>query len=439
MDDKTSVIRQRFEEALAFFKSGKVNTAQAICKEILHAERNEPHTLQLLGLIAIGENQYHDAIIHLKQALLMLPDNAICHHNLASAYNLTGEYSKAEQHYLKAIAISPKYVEAFFNYAFVADLSQHKEFIKIVLDLLALPDLSNHNVALLHFAAGKYHHTFNEYDLAFEHFQTANKLEMTHFNIEQFNALVKATLEVFDKRLLTPFKTAGNESSQPLFIVGMPTSGSILLDNILCRHPNMNSVKNNSDFLILANELSRIRPGNQLYPHCVNFLSPTTINNLAKVYLNHIQKYSIKTYTINHFTLNVLYLGLIKLLFPNARIIHMQRHPLDACLSCYFTLLQNHCEFCFSLDALAAFYQGYVELMQHWKTLFYNDILTLNFEDLATNPEDCTQTVLNFLQLDEPLSPIDREMVNQSYKYSIGFSQHYTQHVHLLIDALKPY
>lgn len=439
MDDITTAIKQRFEQALTLFKEGKSNTARAICKEILQVRQNEPHTLQLLGLIAIAESQHKEAISFLKASLTELPNDPVCHHNLASAYSMAGLFAEAEKHYQKAFELNPQYAEAYFNFAFCADLNKYPDFILKVTALLKDTTLTKRNRTLLHYAAGKYYHGCRNFTEAFAHFDKANELQIHNFSSEKYNHLVSATEQSFTQDLFLKFKSAGDLENQPIFIVGLPTAGCALVDNLLCYHPEIASTKANTDFMVLSKELSLAQPGHQFYPECLVHLTPEQIKNLAKVYIEHLQKNSHKRYIINSFPLNFIYIGLIKLLFPKALFIHIDRHPEDASLACYFTLLQNHCEFSHSLEHLADFHKGYATLLQHWKTLFSKDILSLNYEELLANPESNMKKILNFLQLPWDPNCINATLLEKDSNYPPGFSSQYLPHIAILHSKLMPF
>jgi tetratricopeptide (TPR) repeat protein len=260
MDKKQENIKKRFMQALALYKQGKINAAQIICDEILHDHPNEGHTLQLLGLIAITNRQFSEAVFHLKKSLTTLENNAICHHNLASAYNLTGEKEKAVKHYLRAIEIKPEYVEAYFNLIYIFDLKSNKNIIDPIKKLIHQTDLSNNDISLLHFAAGKYYHTIKNYSEAFQHIEQANHRQPSTFQPLKHHQIVDNIIQTFNKKLFEQCKSAGNDSDMPLFVIGMPTSGSNLLGKMLTSHPDIGTIGNNTDFYILAKELDQLRP-----------------------------------------------------------------------------------------------------------------------------------------------------------------------------------
>jgi hypothetical protein len=237
-----------------------------------------------------------------------------------------------------------------------------------------------------------------------------------------------------------------------VFIVGMPRSGTSLVEQILASHPNVHGAGELSDIIKLAYEYIPFTLGlKEPYPHCVGSLTQNQIDQCAQKYLARIEQFSSDAVRItDKMPQNFLYLGLIGQLFPRARIIHCSRHPLDTALSIYFQQFIEAHTYSFDLENIGHYYNEYRRLMQHWKNILDIPILDISYQNLVEDFEGTCRRMVGFLDLewDERCLQFHRserkiatasfdQVRSPIYSSSLGRWKHYERHLGPLIRVLK--
>ncbi|HEY8751485.1 MAG TPA: sulfotransferase [Tepidisphaeraceae bacterium] len=258
----------------------------------------------------------------------------------------------------------------------------------------------------LHFVATDLLDRMGRYAEAFEHADRANALSRSAWDPLRHARDVDQLINYFTAQRMRTLARATYLSEQPVFIVGMPRSGTSLVEQIIASHPEAYGA-GELDFV------QRIRLGairmagatEEAFPQCLDRLSVDQLNGLAQVYLGPLKAMASQAVRItDKMPLNFMHLGLIAMLFPQARIIHCSRHPMDTCLSCYMTHFTAGHPFTTDLHHLAAFYQAYRRLMNHWREALPLPIMDLSYEKLVTDPTRQVAQVMEFVGL--PWNPM---------------------------------
>lgn len=188
----------------------------------------------------------------------------------------------------------------------------------------------------------------------------------------------------------------------PVYIVGMPRTGTTLLEQILSVHPSFHGA---GELLLINRLIARLEtPGGaeSAYPECVVSLGADAVDSLAADYLVELGRTDPEGSAIrigDKMPYNFFHLGLVRLLFPRARIIHCLRDPLDACVSAYFNYFPRGLDFTYAFDDLLAFFRIYRQMMAHWKQVAGIDFLDVHYEDIVAEPESTVRGVLDQLGL----------------------------------------
>lgn len=265
---------------------------------------------------------------------------------------------------------------------------------------LARADLPTANRRHILFALAKALDAVGRYDEAFEQASRANQLYESDYDPAAFPRQVDELVRHMNGPALKAAPHAKPPADLPIFIVGMPRSGTSLVEQILASHPQVYG----------AGELEQLNQTVQLlslsantqagYAACISDLTPQTVENLAGSYLDHIKALSGGALKItDKMPHNFLHLGLIDLLFPGAPIIHCSRNPLDTCLSIYFQHFNANHGYATDLRQIATHYRDYQRLMDHWKTALENPLLDVRYETLVENPEATIRELLDFCGL----------------------------------------
>ena len=259
-------------------------------------------------------------------------------------------------------------------------------------------DIKTDDLLSLHMLLGKLYDSLAEYKAAFVHFQQANNLKYNDYNIQTYKNYISNTIDFFSKEKYKSLASSENDSSEIIFILGMPRSGTSLIEQIVSSH---SSVHGGGELQHLVNVARLIdQPGGQ-YPQKLESLSNVDMEEYADNFLEVMRGLSSgKQKITDKLPHNFEYIGLIHKLLPNAKIINCLRNPLDTCLSCYFQHFGGHHPYAYNLSHLAQYYQQYSRLMDHWQNELEIPVLNVQYEKLVQNTQDEVQTLLGFLELE---------------------------------------
>jgi hypothetical protein len=240
----------------------------------------------------------------------------------------------------------------------------------------------------LRYALGKYFDDLGRHDDAFRHFRLANELTKRYgavYDGEKLTRLIDRLIATFDAGFMsTPPRASASLSERPVFVLGMPRSGTSLAEQILASHPAVFG----------AGEIS-------FWDDAFGAYDPQALSAIADEYLARTaQAPAGALRVVDKMPANFLYAGLIHAVFPRARIIHLRRHPIDTCLSIYFQNFLNAAAFCNDLEYLAHYYREYVRITDHWRAVLpATAFLEVSYEDLVADQERWTGRMLEFIEL----------------------------------------
>lgn len=303
----------------------------------------------------------------------------------------------------------------------------------------------------LHFALAGLLDRAGDYDAAFAHYRTANSLSPHRFDPDGLRRKTEEIIRFFSEESLPAAHAAPQGSPVPLFIVGMPRSGTSLVEQILASHPDVRGAGELENLEDLERRAPQILGRTGSYPGCLSGVTAEAMATLARPYLDAIGSLSQGArYVTDKLPGNYERLGLIEKLFPDARIIHLVRDPRDTCLSCYFQNFGKNLTYSSDLQALGEVYRIYERLMDHWRSTLSIGILDIRYEALVTSPEPEVRRLLEFCELPwEPrclefhksqryINTASYDQVRQPlYRSSIGRWSRYEAHLGELIEALS--
>jgi tetratricopeptide (TPR) repeat protein len=375
----------RYDEAVASHRA-----ALAIKPDYAEAHNDLGIGLRLLGRTAEAEESC-------QRSLELNPNAPITLVTLAEAQADKGEFAAAEQLFQRALTLQPDLVQAFTGIAYVrkftADDTAWREAAE---RLLQQPPLEHQDATLLHYALGKYFDDLQHYDEAFQQYQHANEIKKQHFERykpEETAATIDAFIQIYSRGWIEQARPDGTASTRPVFIVGMPRSGTSLAEQILASHPQVFGAGELMFWSNAANaSLARARRGEAVEARQGLY---------ARDYLQLLGRLSADAQrVIDKMPGNFMHLGLLHAALPEARIIHMRRDPIDTCLSIYFQNFSGVIAYANDLHDLAHYYQQYRRIMQHWESVLPADhILDVSYEALVADPERSTRRMLEFIGL----------------------------------------
>ncbi len=312
-----------------------------------------------------------------------------------------GRFEEAIEYYHRILKLEPN------NEAAINGIVKSTKFKMIDNDLLTKAQriLRDNSVpkqakAQIYFSLGKMYDDCKEYDNAWSNYRLANEIQSSLYPYNQ-SALVQQIAqfkEIYNAKFFTDNNWQGNESVAPIFIVGMPRSGTTLLEQVL-EHSGMVCAGGESLALNKAinKQFYKIR-----YPDELGKADSEIFMRLAKDYENYYINCHLSgdMRSIDKLPGNFLHLGLLKKMFPKMKVINLSRNKLDCCLSVYFQMFADHMTFTTDTKNISSFYDTYLETMDYWKTLFPENIFDLSYEDLVSDFETNTKALFEFLELD---------------------------------------
>jgi len=340
-----------YQQALAF----KSNYAEA--------HYNLGNALKELGL-------QEDAVASYERALTIKPDYAKANNNLGIAMQELGRREDAIAHYEQALAIKPDYAEAQFHLTMI---KPSQEQISIIEKRLTSQIVSEKDAILYNYSLGKLFDNAKSFTKAFEHYLRANTLKRKSvtYDSQNHSIHVDRLIEVHSKRYFQEKTACGSDSELPVFIVGMPRSGTSLVEQIVSSHPQVYGAGELKSIGQIERKITKKFEALKTYPKSMSLCNASIASKYSAKYLKQIGVYSQDATRITDKTPNnFLRIGLIKTLFPNARIIHCQRNALDTCMSIFFNNFAVGNDYSFDLTELGKYYLDYERLMAHWNKLF---------------------------------------------------------------------
>lgn len=275
-------------------------------------------------------------------------------------------------------------------------------FAALLEEAKKLETLSDNRRLSLHFALGKGYDDLKEYDKAFPHYLAGCKLKRARFDYDpaatakQFTELA----EIFSKENINRLRGSGDASALPIFVLGMPRSGTTLTEQIIASHPDVYGAGELPDLLHVAHR--KTDPAVNTFPENLRYLDHATLKAWGEEYVAGLkQRAPMAKHITDKMPANFLAVPLIHLMLPNAKIIHVNRNPVDTCLSCFTRLFHRKQEFTYDLAELGRYYADYARLIQQWsEVLPAGAFLDIQYEDIVADQEAQARRLLDYCGLE---------------------------------------
>ncbi|PBC03096.1 sulfotransferase [Mesorhizobium sp. WSM3860] len=447
-------------------------------------EPRNPYYHLSLGETYLKLSEFTPAIRHIQQALALKPDlvEALC--ALGDAYNSFDKGELALPLFEKALEIDRDHplaliglpsaltglgrmdeaavhlkesierrisVPTAYN-ALVHTRKFTEEPPELAAILKELRDMGHESegAAALHHAAGKVLNDLRRYKEAMDHFKQGNQARDQKFDLENYRRWVDATIETFTPELVASLAAHGNPSEVPVFIVGMPRSGTTLTEQICASHPEVHGAGELSKLRRIANGLGLKDGSDANIAKSVATITPELTKTLASehlVYLRERAPHALRI--VDKMPHNFELIGLIGILFPNARIIHCRRDAIDNCISCFVLQFSEAHNYSADLETLGLYYREYDRLIRHWSKVLPGRIFENQYETLIEDQEEQSRRLIDYLGLpwddaclrffdrDGSVNTFSRWQVRQPiYKSSVKRWKNYESEIRPLIEAL---
>ncbi len=437
--------------ALAYTDSGDEKKAIKSYRKALEINPSHGNAWNNLGSLLEKTGHHKSAKSAYEKAIQLNPKNSEAQNNLGAIFLLEGNLKEAKQAFEHSLKSQPKFITAHFNLSalktYTADDPQLRDLLNLEKHIKAV---ETHEQVQFYFALGKALEDTKKYKESFDAYCKGNELQYQLNPVDENSAdkFVDNIISTYSQDFFAERKSWAVSSKQkknPIFIIGMPRSGTSLLEQIIATHPRIFGAGELSTLPNISNEILQGYGSAELAPKSAYDL-------IGNRYLNEIWKLSPQSdFVSDKMPANFMQLGLIYLSMPNARIIHSIRDPMDSCFSCFARHFQKGMEFTYSLDSLARYYKRYTKLMNHWKKVLPESfILDVRYEELVKNTEQQSRKILEFIGVEWDPNCLEfhkSERVTKTasmaqvkkpiYKTSIARWSHFSKELNSLSNQLK--
>lgn len=387
--------------AVALKASGQYAAAEPEYREALRLDPRNAGFHKNLGVVLQAMERTREAADTFENAHRLHPNDQGILFNLATSCAQLGELERARRHYESLLELNPDHASALstLNEMSTGTTDDDVRRFQAIFDSSDMPPEERMHAG---FSLGKIYDRQGEYDRAFTHYAEANRLSRDPDEPSQEDRIraFESIRTTFTRELFERAAVRGSESDVPVFIVGMPRSGTSLVEQILSSHPDVHGAGELMHIRDLAGTLSSKDEQSGTFRWKLGELEHDRAAALAEDYLAKLRITGAEAvHVTDKAPLNFLFLGLIALLLPNARVIHIHRHPLDVCLSNFFNNLPE-IRFSFNLEHMGTYYAQYVELMDHWREVLPSRMLEVRYEELVEHQERVSRELIEFCGLD---------------------------------------
>ncbi len=428
------------------------------CREALdQAMRLEPtlaYPHMLLGNMLSKAGDYEAAAEAFGAALDLQPNHGGSLAGLGHVLKTIGRQEEAIDRYRAAIRKFPAFGEAWWSLANLKTFRFSDEEIAVMERHVDDDSLIDETRVNINYALGKAYEDRGDYSDAFMRYETGATIRRPHESYDpvQTEYLHDQIIETITPELLEQHAQSGDPDPAPIFIVGLPRSGSTLIEQILASHSQVDGTHELPELPRLVGSISRQRLGGKNYPLGLPDMLPEQYLELGRRYLESSLRYrGDRPFFTDKMPNNFASVGLIQLIMPNAKIINARRHPLDSCMGTFKQLFYKGQSFSYDLLELGEYYLQYDRLMKYWHELLPGKVLDVQYENMVAFQEDETRRLishcgleweddcLSFYKTDRAVNTASSEQVRQPiYSKSVNSWRRFEKELQPLIDILEP-
>lgn len=432
----------------------KLDEAVESAKQVirLSPENAESHVLYASAIGMAGDHER--AIESYRKALELAPDRANALSGMAHHQKTIGLQQEAIDSYRRAIEVRPEHAEAYWSLANLKTFRFRDDEVAAMEALLEYDELADSAKAQLHNALGLEHEARENYETAFAHFERCNayrRAEESYDPVET-ESTNDRIIDMFDRQFFERNAGSADFDVTPILIVGLPRSGSTLIEQILASHSRIEGTHELGDLSRAVQHLRRKTDRRARYPEALASLTVDGWREIGAEYLERTKIHrSGMPFFIDKNPNNFIHVGVLKLALPNAKIIDARRHPMDSCFGSFKQLFASGQPFTYDLTELGLYYLQYRRLMQHWHEVLPGYVLDVEYENVVADLEGQVRRLLDFVGLpfeeaclrfhetERAVKTASSEQVRRPiYSTSVNLWRNYEPHLSELIHILKP-
>ena len=425
-----------------FSVTGQLDKAKKSFKNILNMEPKNGLIWAEYGTVLTKLANYDEGRDAYLKALEFKPDSPRVHLSLGHVYKTMGEIDNSIDSYKNTILQNNLSGEAYWSLANLKTYSFSENEIKDMEDTLK-GDMSDIERSQMHFALGKAYEVKKDFDKSFKNYYEGNKVKkgLIKYSSDDTTDNTKRILNFFNKENIQKLAKSSTGDRDPIFVLGMPRSGSTLVDQIISSHSKVDGTQELPNIIKIAAELNTNNQKN--YPEVLKELDESKLSNLGKDYISETAwARDSAPFFIDKMPNNFIHIGLIKTILPNAKIIDTRRDPMDTCFSCFKQFFARGQLFTYSLEDLGNYYTDYIRAMNHWHNVYGKDIYTVHYDNVINETEETIRELIDYCELpfekeclefynsSRPVKTPSAEQVRQPiYKSGLNYWKNYEKHL----------
>lgn len=382
-------------------KRQKFQAALSQAQQLLSVHPTNPQVKSLCAIEHMQTGDFATALDLLDEVLVQVPDDARTLVTKGHALKTAGRADQAVEVYRQATTAQPEHGESYYSLANLKVYRFDDAEVETMRSMESNPNLGFMDRVYLNFALAKAFEDRSEYATAFTYYAQGNALKkaQSRYNAERMHEELEQIKGICDRQMFADRDGFGADAPDPIFILGLPRSGSTLLEQILSSHSQVDGTLELPNILSLSQRLRR-RSGSQGYPEVLLDLTAEECLEFGTAYIEDTRIHRAGApFFIDKMPNNFRHIGLIKLILPNAKIIDARREPMACCFSGFKQLFAEGQEFSYDLKDLGLYYRDYIELMSHWEAILPGFVLRVQHEDVVSDLESEVRRILKFCGL----------------------------------------
>lgn len=416
---------------------------------------SKPNAYTSAGTMLAMMGAHDESMEYLQKAIAIDKGNFGALSGMGHVLKTIGDQEEAIAYYRRCVEHNPDHGETWWSLANLKTFRFTDDDIAVMEKRAARKTLVEEQRACFFFALGKAYEDREDYARAFEYYSKGNenRRQRETYDPVQTIDLHDGLIEVFSREFIAERAGVGCESNAPILIVGLPRSGSTLIEQILASHPDVEGTHELPDLARVARSIGLQREDRKSYPLVVPLLDDNEFAELGEEYLLRTKRH--RETELPRFTdklpNNFAHIGFFNLIFPNGKVINAKRHPLDSCLGSFKQLFARGQPFTYEQFELAEFYMEYQRLMDHWHEVLPGKVLDVQYEDVVDDLETQVRRILEYCELpwndaclrfyenERAVKTASSEQVRKPiYSTSKHLWRRYEEHLGPMIEVLEP-
>lgn len=442
-----------FYLAQGLLKERKAEGARSACQRALHANPNHVPTLTILARILRELERVEDAIAAAQRALEIDPGYLDALNILGLLLMESGDLRGACAQFEQALRLDPGSLNSLINLVSARKVKRDDPCMG-ALEAAVAAEAGEEARIPLHFALGKAYDDAGRHEEALAQFMSGARLKRALLTYDEpaMHATFDRVRSIFTRSFLAERSGLGDPQARPIFIIGMPRSGSTLVEQILASHARIQGGGEMDQLHRAVGKIDQAFGGMVHYPELMHLMEVDQMHDIIATYQGSLPRLAPgKRVVIDKMLNNFFYVGLVHILFPNAVIIHCRRDPVDTCISCFSKLFRDDIPYSYDFGELARYHGKYAELMTHWQQVLPEGaILDVQYEEVVRDIEGAARRLiarcgeawdpacLRFHETDRPIRTASITQVREPlYATSVGRWCRYGSALQPLLDALR--